>query len=51
MRTAFGGYTPESTVTGWEPLHRFAQAAQSRADLVQRERETAAQIERSARVV
>jgi uncharacterized protein YndB with AHSA1/START domain len=24
VRTAFGGYTPESTVTAWEPLRRFA---------------------------
>lgn len=24
VRTAFGGYVPESTVTAWEPLKRFA---------------------------
>jgi uncharacterized protein YndB with AHSA1/START domain len=32
VRTAFGGYEPESTVTGWEPNQRFAHTTDKAED-------------------
>jgi uncharacterized protein YndB with AHSA1/START domain len=32
VRTAFGGYTPELTITAWEPLKRFAYQSDKAAD-------------------
>ncbi len=31
VRMAFGEYTPESTITAWEPSHRFAHRRPRRA--------------------